>query len=83
MAIDAIGRQKKIAEQIKQQGVDTVLSLKDNQGIFHVEVPTFFTSSLLPVLGSVVRKASMAESKRWEHVVRAHGGIENNLQRRS
>jgi predicted transposase YbfD/YdcC len=53
VTIDAMGCQKKIAEQIKQQGGDTVLSLKGNQGTLHDDVKTFFTSSLSPAVATV------------------------------
>lgn len=53
VTIDAMGCQKKIAEQIKQQGGDYVLSLKGNQGTLHDDVITFFTSSLSPAVASV------------------------------
>jgi len=53
VTIDAMGCQKKIAEQIKQQGGDYVLSLKGNQGNLHDDVKTFFTSSLAPAVASV------------------------------
>ena len=41
VTIDAMGCQKKIAEQMKQQGGDYVLSLKGNQGNLHDDVKTF------------------------------------------
>ncbi|UVS60258.1 MULTISPECIES: ISAs1 family transposase [Nitrosomonas] len=53
ITIDAMGCQKKIAEQIKQQGGDYVFSLKGNQGNLHDDVKTFFTSSLSPAVTSV------------------------------
>lgn len=53
ITIDAMGCQKKIAEQIKQQGGDYVFSLKGNQGNLHDDVKTFFTSPLSPVVASV------------------------------
>lgn len=53
ITIDAMGCQKKIAEQIKQQGGDYVFSLKGNQGNLHDDVETFFTSSLSPAVASV------------------------------
>ena len=53
ITIDAMGCQKKIAEQIKQQGGDYVFSLKGNQGNLHDDVKTFFTSSLSPAVASV------------------------------
>ncbi|MDD5320395.1 MAG: ISAs1 family transposase [Methylococcales bacterium] len=42
ITIDAMGCQKKIAEQIKQQGGDYVFSLKGNQANLHDDVKTFF-----------------------------------------
>jgi predicted transposase YbfD/YdcC len=48
ITMDAMGCQKKIAEQIIQQGGDYVLSLKGNQGILHEDVETYFTSALAP-----------------------------------
>jgi predicted transposase YbfD/YdcC len=53
ITIDAMGCQKKIAEQIKRQGGDYVFSLKGNQGNLHDDVKTFFTSSLSPTVASV------------------------------
>ena len=48
ITIDAMGCQKKIAQQIVQQDGDYVLSLKGNQGKLHEDVTTYFTSSLSP-----------------------------------
>ena len=48
VTIDAMGCQKKIAQQIVQQSGDYVLSLKGNQGKLHEDVATYFTSSLSP-----------------------------------
>jgi predicted transposase YbfD/YdcC len=53
ITIDAMGCQKKIAEQIKRQGGDYVSSLKGNQGNLHDDVKTFFTSSLSPAVASI------------------------------
>jgi predicted transposase YbfD/YdcC len=53
VTIDAMGCQKKIAEQIKRQGGDYVLSLKGNQGTLYDDVKTFFTSSLSPEVAVV------------------------------
>jgi predicted transposase YbfD/YdcC len=53
VTIDAMGCQKKIAKQIKQQGGDYVFSLKGNQGNLHDDVKTFFTSSLSPSVAAV------------------------------
>jgi predicted transposase YbfD/YdcC len=53
VTVDAMGCQKKIAEQIKRQGGDYVFSLKGNQGNLHDDVLTFFTPSLAPAVGSV------------------------------
>ncbi|CAK8723127.1 ISAs1 family transposase [Candidatus Electrothrix aarhusensis] len=43
VSIDAMGCQKKIAEQIIDQGGDYVFGLKGNQGNLHKEVEHFFT----------------------------------------
>ncbi|VAW90184.1 Transposase, IS4 family [hydrothermal vent metagenome] len=48
VTIDAMGCQKKIAQQITQQEGNYVLSLKGNQGTLHDDVVTYFTSSLSP-----------------------------------
>lgn len=53
VTVDAMGCQKKIAEQIKQQNGDYVFSLKGNQGTLHDDVKTYFTSSLSPAIASV------------------------------
>ena len=53
VTIDAMGCQKSIAKQIKQQGGDYVLSLKGNQGNLHDDVKTYFTSSLSPAVATV------------------------------
>jgi predicted transposase YbfD/YdcC len=53
VTIDAMGYQKKIAQQSKQQGGDYVFSLKGNQGNLHDDVKTCFTSSLSPAVASV------------------------------
>ncbi len=42
VTIDAVGCQKAIAEQIRDQGADYVLSLKDNQEGLHDEVASLF-----------------------------------------
>lgn len=48
ITVDAMGCQKRIAQQIIQQGGDYVLSLKGNQGHLHEDVATYFTSQLSP-----------------------------------
>jgi predicted transposase YbfD/YdcC len=53
VTIDAMGCQKKIAEQIVQQGGDYVLSLKGNQGSLQEDVSTYFTSTLSPEVAVV------------------------------
>lgn len=45
ISIDAMGCQKKIAEQIIDQGGDYVFGLKGNQGNLHKEVEHFFTGN--------------------------------------
>jgi len=48
ITIDAMGCQKKIADQIVQQNGGYVLSLKGDHGILHEDVTTYFTSALSP-----------------------------------
>jgi predicted transposase YbfD/YdcC len=48
ITIDAMGCQKKIAQQIIQQKGDYVLSLKGNHGLLHEDVTTYFESDLSP-----------------------------------
>lgn len=48
VTLDAMGCQKKVAQQIIQQGGDYVLSLKGNQGSLHDDVTTYFESTLAP-----------------------------------
>lgn len=43
ITIDAMGTQRKIAEQIKKQRGDYVLAVKGNQGILHEEIKTYFS----------------------------------------
>ena len=45
VTIDAMGTQKKIAEQICKQGGDYLLSLKGNQGLLSEDVSMFFESA--------------------------------------
>ena len=46
ITIDAMGCQKEIAAQIKEQGADYVLALKDNQPTLHAEVQKIFQEGL-------------------------------------
>ena len=48
ITMDAMGCQKKIAQQIIEKKADYVLSLKGNQGSLHDDVITYFESSLSP-----------------------------------
>jgi predicted transposase YbfD/YdcC len=48
ITVDAMSCQKRIAQQIIQQGGDYVLSLKSNQGNLHKDVVAYFTSQLSP-----------------------------------
>jgi len=48
ITMDAMGCQKKIANQIIEKGGDYVFSLKGNQGSLHEDVTTYFESSLSP-----------------------------------
>ncbi len=46
VTIDAMGCQKEIAAQIKEQGADYVLALKDNQPTLHAEVQELFLEGM-------------------------------------
>jgi len=46
--MDAIGCKKKIAKLIIEKKADYILSLKGNQGNLHVDVRTYFESSISP-----------------------------------
>ena len=48
VTIDAMGCQKKIADQIVEKKADYVLSLKGNHGLLHEDVATYFESTLSP-----------------------------------
>ena len=48
ITINAMGCQKKIAEQIVEKKADYVLSLKGNHGLLHEDVATYFESTLSP-----------------------------------
>lgn len=48
ITVDAMSCQKRIAQQIIQQGSDYVLSLKGNQGNLYEDVATYLTSQLSP-----------------------------------
>jgi len=63
VTIDAMGCQKKIAKQIKQQGGDYVFSLKGNQGNLHEDVKTLFTSSISSAVACVSYEVVMVELK--------------------
>jgi hypothetical protein len=79
ITIDAMGCQKKIAKQIKQQGGDYVFSLKGNQGTLHDDVKTFFTSSLAPPVASI----SYGEPRKTSHFdkLNANGSRKINMFR--
>ena len=46
MTIDAIGTQKEIVQQIREQEADYVLALKDNQGLLYEGVVESFKEGL-------------------------------------
>lgn len=46
VTIDAMGCQKDIVEQIKEQGGDYVIALKGNQGTLHAEIENFFQQAI-------------------------------------
>jgi predicted transposase YbfD/YdcC len=45
VTIDAMGTQKKIAEQIRKQGGDYVLTVKENQGNLHEKIISLFSDA--------------------------------------
>lgn len=53
ITMDAMGCQKKIAQQIIEKEADYVLSLKGNQGSLHDDVMTYFESSLSPEVANI------------------------------
>jgi predicted transposase YbfD/YdcC len=89
ITINAMGCQKKIAEQIIQQKGEYVFSLKGNHGLLHEDVMTYFESSLSPEVavqtvdgghGRIETRAlRVSDPGKRERAVRAHWSIENNL----
>lgn len=65
VTIDAMGCQKKIAEQIVEQGADYVLSLKGNQGQLHDDVRLYFNS------------AHVTDSTQTTDIDAGHGRVES------
>jgi predicted transposase YbfD/YdcC len=69
VTIDAMGTQRKIAEQIVEQEGDYALALKDNQGDLYEEVKATFTLAEKEAFAQV-----QAES--YRHVEKGHGRLE-------
>ncbi len=69
VTIDAMGCQKKIANQIVEQGADYVLSLKGNQGNMHKDIKHFFEDALQKEFDGV-------ESRMVETIDGDHGRVE-------
>ena len=53
ITMDAMGCQKKIAQQIIEKDADYILSLKGNQGRLHDDVTTYFESALSPEIANI------------------------------
>lgn len=69
ITIDAAGCQKKIAQQIREQGGDYMLALKANQGNLHAEVENFFKQAIKVNSEESHCDYSLSEEKnrnRWE-----------------
>lgn len=85
VTIDAMGCQKKIASQIKKQGGDYLLSLKENQSTFYNAVVDVFEKQIMHTinLSEKDEQVSLPEvdennifSKKTETTNKAHGRIE-------
>ena len=73
VTIDAMGCQKKIAEQIVQQGGDYVLGLKGNQGSLLKAVETIFSQADAETFNSDKFDFYQSESKgHGRHEIRSH-----------
>ena len=69
VTIDAIGCQKEIVRQVKDQGGEYVLALKGNQGSLHEDVKLFLDDALARDF------AGMAHDG-WEQTQKGHGRME-------
>ena len=69
VTLDAMGTQKKIAEQILTQGGDYVLALKKNHGNLYEDVKDFFE-------GHASDNFSELEHSQFESIEKEHGRIE-------
>jgi len=65
VTIDAMGTQKKIAQQVRDKGADYVLALKGNQGLTHEEVKHFFETGMSKGFGDI--KVHNHNTKDYEH----------------
>jgi predicted transposase YbfD/YdcC len=89
VTIDAMGCQKKIASDIKSQGGEYLLSLKENQGNFYNAVTTLFETQIKSTKKLLVHDAQsfilhseenpiiLGKLKDIETTDKAHGRIEN------
>lgn len=68
VTLDAVGCQKKIAENIREKQADYIFSLKENQGKLHEKVKFFFETKI-PV--------DQHECAMYEEDKKSHGRIEN------
>jgi len=77
ITIDAMGCQKEIAAQIKDQGADYVLALKDNQPTLHEEVFEMFMEGLETNFAGMKHQECQTKDEghgrketRWYHLIR-------------
>ena len=69
VTIDAIGTQKEIIKEIRNQGADYVIALKDNQGLFYEGVTESFDAGLRTNFKDIAHDY-------WESLDKGHGRIE-------
>jgi predicted transposase YbfD/YdcC len=80
VTVDAMGCQKKIAQEIVEADADYVLALKGNQETVHEEVKTFLDETLAekqgPRLPGAPLSPAAAALASWETVEKDHGRLE-------
>jgi len=80
VTVDAMGCQKKIAQEIKEADADYVLALKGNQETVHAEIKTFLDQTLLeqqgPRLPGAKPSPAATTLATWETVEKDHGRLE-------
>jgi predicted transposase YbfD/YdcC len=80
VTVDAMGCQKKIAQEIKEADADYVLALKGNHETVHAEVKTFLDQTVAerqePRLPGAKLSSAAATLATWETVEKDHGRLE-------